>query len=178
MEPSWECSWRLLGASWRPLGPSGGHFGHLGAIFRRLWALLDRLGGLFGPSWPVLGPSSLPEDSRPKSTGEFPGAPKSSQEPLRNRGFGPLRTVQTPPSTSQNSMSLEAFHYVLRARWWIFLVRGVTHIFTLEHIIASSTTTAITSTTTTKAIITADRDNDRDRGTRAMCNAFSKPHLI
>ena len=37
--PSWECSWR-------PLGASGGHLGRLGAILWHLGALLYHLGGL------------------------------------------------------------------------------------------------------------------------------------
>ena len=49
--PSWECSWRPLGASWRPLGPSGGHLERLGTIFRRLGALLDRLRDVSEPCW-------------------------------------------------------------------------------------------------------------------------------
>ena len=76
--PSWEASWRLLGASWRPLGPSWGHLGRLGAMFRCLDAVLGRLGGFLGLSWPVLGPSGLwtVHASTPGSAQERAGAPR------------------------------------------------------------------------------------------------------
>ena len=46
--PSWECSWR-------PLGASGGHLGRLGAILWHLGAHLYHLGSLLEASWPFLG---------------------------------------------------------------------------------------------------------------------------
>ena len=55
--PSWESSWKLLGASWRHLGLSWDYLGRRGAIFVRLGALLDDLEGFLEPSWRLLGQS-------------------------------------------------------------------------------------------------------------------------
>ena len=79
--PSWEASWKPLGASWRHLGPSGGHLERLRAIFRRLGALLDRLGSFLGASWLVFGPPSRlsgaddPPRAAPGNPGESRGIP-------------------------------------------------------------------------------------------------------
>ena len=94
--PSWEASWRPLGASWRPLGPSGGHLGRLRAICRRLWALFDRLDGPPRRPWPVLGPSWARGPSR-RLTRETPRAPKSAQERPGIWGSGPLRNYNSGP---------------------------------------------------------------------------------
>ena len=56
--PSWECSWR-------PLGASGGHLGRLGAILWHLGPLVYHLGGLLGASWPFLGLFGGPRGRRP-----------------------------------------------------------------------------------------------------------------
>ena len=56
--PSWECSWR-------PLGASGGHLGRLGAILWHLGPLVYNLGDLLGASWLFLGLSGGPRGRRP-----------------------------------------------------------------------------------------------------------------
>ena len=43
--PSWEASWRLLGASWRPLGPL---LGRLGQSWEGLVEVLEVSGVVFG----------------------------------------------------------------------------------------------------------------------------------
>ena len=94
--PSWEASWRPLGASWRPLGPSGGHLGRLRAIFRRLWALFDRLDGPPRRPWPVLGPSWARGPSR-RPTRKTPEAPGRAQKRPGIWGCGPLRNYNSGP---------------------------------------------------------------------------------
>ena len=70
--PSWECSWR-------PLGASGGHLERLGAILWHLGALLYHLGGLLGPSRPVLrlsgGPRGRHPGGKPSLAGTGRGSP-------------------------------------------------------------------------------------------------------
>eukprot|EP00959_Pyramimonas_sp_CCMP1952_P175552 3668525-Pyramimonas_sp.AAC.1 len=67
----------LLDRSWGffGVGPSWGHLGRLGALLGCLGDLLDLLARSLGPSWPVLGPSSLWKShaGQPKNARERPG---------------------------------------------------------------------------------------------------------
>ena len=119
--PSWEASWRLLGASWRPLGPSGGHLGRLRAIFRRLWALSDRLDG--PPRWPgpVLGPSWARGPSRrpTRETQEAPRSAKKRPAAPGNPGVRPLKKLQPwllAVAAAAQQHSCEPWGTPLRAR--------------------------------------------------------------
>ena len=61
--PSWECSWRPLGASWKRLGPSGGYFGVLDRSFCDSGPSRTVLGASWGtlaPSWGFSGPQDPP----------------------------------------------------------------------------------------------------------------------
>ena len=57
--PSWECSWRVVGASWRLRKPSGGHLGRLGPIVRRLESGGTVIGGLWGRLGALVGPKKI-----------------------------------------------------------------------------------------------------------------------
>ena len=114
--PSWEASWRPLGASWRPLGPSGGHLGRPGAIFRRLLVLFDRLDG--PPRRPLARFGTLVGE------GTVPGAnagnfPRAQPRPAAPGNLGVWAPKKLQFWTSRGCMSLGALHFVPRARWRI-----------------------------------------------------------
>ena len=119
--PSWEASWRLLGASWRPIVPSGGHLGRLGAILERFRALVGNLRSLLGPSWPVRGPFEAGSPSR-RPTRVTPETPESARKRPRapgNPGVRPLKKLQPwllAVAAAAQQHSCEPWGTPLRAR--------------------------------------------------------------
>ena len=85
--PSWECSWRPLGASCRPFGPFGRHLGRLGAIVRRVGAFLDCSESL-GLTTEVQGIARGSSQQPPRASGELPGAARSRRAGLEIAGPG------------------------------------------------------------------------------------------
>ena len=123
--PSWEASWRLLGASWRPLVPSGGHLGRLGAILERFGALLGHLRSLLGPSWPVRGPFEAGHRpiGRRDDSQERPRAPG-------NPGVRPLKKLQPwllAAAAAAQQHGCEPWGTPLRARGTVADLDAYTH---------------------------------------------------